>query len=129
MDGCHMSGMCFDAMKLYQTLTVPQIGDILQTVASTPSATPKSVSSLLTSPDLLLKLVFLSFISLAPILGRDKLRAWISSPSSETIESEKDERRFRWVSEWRSKIRIPSRSRSRRCSKSEDDISEKDTLP
>ena len=104
-----------------------QIGDILQTVAANPSSTAHSIPSLLRSPDIILKLILLSFLSLAPILGRDHLRGLISSRSpvgvvDETDDLEKDERRFRWVSEWRSKIRLPSTSRSRSGSESHDDF-------
>ena len=104
-----------------------QIGDILQTVAANPSSTVHSIPSLLRSPDIILKLVLLSFLSLAPILGRDYLRAWISPRSlthveGETDNPEKDERHFRWVSEWRSKIRLPSKSRSRSGSESHGDF-------
>ena len=93
-----------------------QIGDILQTVAANPSSTAQSIPSLLRSPDIIMKLILLSFLSLAPILGRDYLRGWVSPRcpvDAETDVLEKDERRFRWVSEWRTKIRLPSKSRSR----------------
>lgn len=104
-----------------------QIGDILQTVAANPSSTAHSIPSLLRSPDIILKLILLSFLSLAPILGRDHLRGLISPRSPVGVEDEadsleKDERRFRWVSEWRSKIRLPSKSRSRSGSESHDDF-------
>ncbi|KAG7449144.1 uncharacterized protein BT62DRAFT_929134 [Guyanagaster necrorhizus] len=96
------------------TAVTCQIGDILQTVASAPSPTPQTVSSLLLSPQIMVKLVFLSFLSLAPILGREHLRAWLSSDQSHlgTAESERVSR-WTWVQEWRHKIRIPSRSRTR----------------
>ncbi|KAK0468477.1 snare associated Golgi protein-domain-containing protein [Desarmillaria tabescens] len=95
------------------TAVTCQIGDILQTVASAPSPTPQTVSSLLLSPQIIVKLVFLSFLSLAPILGREHLRAWLSS--DEELGSAESERvsRWTWVQEWRDKIRIPSRSRTR----------------
>lgn len=82
------------------------------------------------SPDILIKLAFLSFLSLAPILAKDRLKALIStsasgsatplSPLSEkgTIisseQSERDEKRvsrWTWMKEW--KVRLPSRSRTR----------------
>ncbi|KAK0206674.1 snare associated Golgi protein-domain-containing protein [Desarmillaria ectypa] len=95
------------------TAVTCQIGDILQTVASAPSPTPQTVSSLLLSPQIIVKLVFLSFLSLAPILGREHLRAWLSS--DEELGSAESDRvsRWTWVQEWRYKIRIPSRSRTR----------------
>ncbi|KAA1466366.1 hypothetical protein DENSPDRAFT_831181 [Dentipellis sp. KUC8613] len=94
------------------TAVTCQIGDILQTVAATPSPNPQSISSVLASPDIIIKLVFLSFLSLAPILGRDYLRAWISSAGKDALSSERAPR-WAWVKEWRAKVRIPSRSRSR----------------
>ena len=103
------------------TAVTCQIGDILQTVASTPSPTPQSVQSLLTSPEIILKLVFLSFLSLAPILGRNHLQALVSHSTStspldgEMSEVTGDERttRWAWVKDWRERIRVPSRSRAR----------------
>jgi hypothetical protein len=112
------------------TAVTCQIGDILQTVAYAPSATPQTVSSLLMSPDIIVKLVLLSFLSLAPILARDRLKALIStssgsnsatpSPPSEKVaaipseQSERDEKRvsrWTWMREW--KVRLPSRSKTR----------------
>ncbi|KAF9075720.1 snare associated Golgi protein-domain-containing protein [Rhodocollybia butyracea] len=112
------------------TAVTCQIGDILQTVAYAPSATPQTVSSLLMTPRIIVKLVFLSFLSLAPILARDYLKALISvstsvSESASATGSEKsavmsseqsdlDEKRvsrWTWMKEW--KVRLPSRSRTR----------------
>ncbi|KXN89641.1 hypothetical protein AN958_05508 [Leucoagaricus sp. SymC.cos] len=95
------------------TAVTCQIGDILQTVASTPSPTPESISSLLVTPHIILKLVFLSFLSLAPILGRERLRSMIHP--SVTRQSPVDERspRRNWVRDWRTKIRMASKTRSR----------------
>lgn len=73
------------------TAVTCQIGDILQTVARTPGApgTQTSVQELLTRPEILAKLVFLSFLSLAPILGREKLRRWVSRDAE--VAKEEDE--------------------------------------
>jgi len=98
------------------TAVTCQIGDILQTLASTPSPNPQTISSVLTSPPIIIKLVFLSFLSLAPILGRDYLKAWVSPTiSSASIEGQTEERisRWMWVKDWRAKVRLPSRSRTR----------------
>ncbi|KAH9844259.1 snare associated Golgi protein-domain-containing protein [Rhodofomes roseus] len=102
------------------TAVTCQIGDILQTVASNPSPTQQSVRDLLTSPQIIFKLVFLSVLSLAPILGRNRLREWIatsvtSSPSALRGADQREERtsRWAWVRDWQSKIRVPSRSRTR----------------
>jgi uncharacterized membrane protein YdjX (TVP38/TMEM64 family) len=87
------------------TAVTCQIGDILQTVASAPSPTPQTVSSLVASPEILFKLFLLSFLSLAPILGRDRLRTLLSSEpavSQSPVEPKK---------KWRIHLRIPSRSR------------------
>ncbi|KAG1752721.1 uncharacterized protein EDB91DRAFT_532319 [Suillus paluster] len=99
------------------TAVTCQIGDILQTVASTTSPSQQTVSSLLTSPDILIKLAFLSFLSLAPILGRERLRSLISaspSPQSNRSSLTQDERvsRWTWVQEW--KMRLSSQSRTQR---------------
>jgi len=93
------------------TAVTCQIGDILQTVASTPSPTPQTVSSLLTSPEIIFKLVFLSFLSLAPIMARDQLRNFITS--GHDMSEEERLSRWTWVHEWRNKIRLSSRSRPR----------------
>lgn len=82
------------------------------------------------TPKIIVKLVFLSFLSLAPILARDHLKALISvstsvSESASATGSEKtavisseqsdlDEKRvsrWTWMKEW--KVRLPSRSRTR----------------
>jgi hypothetical protein len=109
------------------TAVTCQIGDILQTVASTPSPNPKSVQDLLTSPEILTKLIFLTILSLAPILGRDHLSSWVSSSTSASVKAEmavldtKDERvsRWAWVKDWRDKIHVSSRSRGRDAIKQE----------
>ncbi|KAG7096883.1 hypothetical protein E1B28_004289 [Marasmius oreades] len=99
------------------TAVTCQIGDILQTVASTPSPTPQTVSSLLLSPNVIFKLILLSFLSLAPILAKDRLKALASGTETPSHtagtgpESEKDSRMRSWVKRW--KVRLPSRSRTR----------------
>lgn len=69
------------------------------------------------SPHIILKLVFLSFLSLAPILGRDRLRTMIhpSVTRHHVATSSEDERspRRNWVRDWRTKIRMASKTRSR----------------
>ncbi|KAI6034274.1 snare associated Golgi protein-domain-containing protein [Pisolithus microcarpus] len=77
------------------TAVTCQIGDILQT-------------SLLASPDIVLKLVVLSFLSLAPILGRERLRALVLKSPSQQPELDKRN----WLLKWPTTIRLPSRSRS-----------------
>ncbi|EDR12445.1 uncharacterized protein LACBIDRAFT_311852 [Laccaria bicolor S238N-H82] len=104
------------------TAVTCQIGDILQTVASTPSPTPQTISSLLTTPEIIFKLVFLSFLSLAPILGRDHLRAMISPSASSDDPSSARQPKWIWVQEWRTKIRLPSRSRTPERQQKEDQL-------
>ncbi|CDO71268.1 hypothetical protein BN946_scf184908.g25 [Trametes cinnabarina] len=117
------------------TAVTCQIGDILQTVATNPRPTSQSVQSLLTSPEIIIKLVFLSFLSLAPILGRNRLREWLSSkaPLEQTASSLEDDRasRWAWVKEWRSRIRSASRSRTREALEKELEtlVREKESLP
>jgi len=118
------------------TAVTCQIGDILQTVASAPSPTPQTVSSLLTSPEIVVKLACLSFLSLAPILGRERLRSLITHSASpkptEMPSAADDERmpRWAWVHDWRARIRMPSRSQSRAPGQQELDalMSEKEGL-
>jgi hypothetical protein len=74
----------------------------------------------LTSPEILTKLAFLSFLSLAPILGRDRLRSLIS-PGSPSREDERQSR-WTWVNDWRTKIRFSSRSRTRETSRKQLEI-------
>jgi hypothetical protein len=119
MDRGDMSGRCFQFLDWTrkQSLTLLsfiQIGDILQTLASTPSPNPQTISSVLASPSIIIKLVLLSFLSLAPILGREHLKAWLS-PANLSVEGETEERisRWMWVKEWRAKVRLPSQSRTR----------------
>lgn len=105
----------------------PQIGDILQTVVATPSPNPQTISSILMSPSIIVKLVLLSALSLAPILGRDYLRSWLSPTAAAAAADVSDgleERasRWAWVSEWRVKVRSISPSRSRSRSSSEEDL-------
>lgn len=107
------------------TAVTCQVGDILQTVASTPSPTPQTVQSLLTSPDIIIKLAFLSFLSLAPILLRNRLHSLISSTISsasrldeegfntEKVSASVSASRWVWIRDWAGRIRVPSRSRSR----------------
>ncbi|KAF8195821.1 snare associated Golgi protein-domain-containing protein [Mycena galopus ATCC 62051] len=117
---------CFIGVLPWTAVTC-QIGDILQTVASHPSPTPQTVSSLLASPAILTKLVLLSFLSLAPILGRDYLRAIIShgieTPPVDASAEDSEKRPSRWgvawVHDWRTKIRIASRSRTRAASQTQ----------
>ena len=56
--------------------------------------------------------MFLSILSLAPILGRDYLKARLSPAISPMGQSEERVSRWMWVKEWRSKVRLPSRSRT-----------------
>lgn len=114
------------------TAVTCQIGDILQTVASNPSPTPQTMQSVLASPEILLKLAFLSFLSLAPILGRDYLRSWLSTSEEASLSREVERvSRWAWVKEWQSKIRVPSRSRTRAALRKELEAltQEKQTLP
>ncbi|KAJ6539410.1 snare associated Golgi protein-domain-containing protein [Mycena capillaripes] len=117
---------CFIGSLPWTAVTC-QIGDILQTVASHPSPTPQTVSSLLTSPAIITKLVLLSFLSLAPILGREHLRALISHDQSPVADGSTDEKRtsrwsVAWVQDLRTKIRMPSRSRTREASQHQLDL-------
>ena len=87
---------------------------------------------MLTSPPIIIKLVFLSFLSLAPILGRDYLKAWLSPTMSPVgIDGQIEERvsRWIWVSEWRTKVRLPSRPRTPRDPELELETSVAEKMP
>ncbi|KAG6331861.1 hypothetical protein ID866_7228 [Astraeus odoratus] len=109
---CQVSGGHFLCKRV--TIDPSQIGDILQTVASAPLPAHETVTSLLASPDIIIKLIVLSFLSLAPILARERLRALISkSPQLRTDRARLDKQERRnWICRWQTKIRLPSRSRS-----------------
>jgi len=109
------SGVCGVSLKdcmfgtfigcLPWTAVTCQIGDILQTVASTPTPTPQTLSSLLASPDIIFKLIFLSVLSLAPILGRTHLRAMIPV-STRSPNLEEQEIKWTLVNDLRPKTAI-----------------------
>ncbi|KAG8987050.1 hypothetical protein FRB90_003621 [Tulasnella sp. 427] len=74
------------------TAVTCQIGDILQTVASSTSseeASGQTLSSLLTSPSIIFKLVFLSLLSLGPVLLRDKLGELLSGSKAKSLRRER----------------------------------------
>ncbi|KAF8603563.1 hypothetical protein BDV93DRAFT_544724 [Ceratobasidium sp. AG-I] len=65
------------------TAVTCQIGDILQTLATgSTSSDPKTLSSLLSSPAIIFKLVLLSLLSLGPVLYRNKLSAVLAGASA-----------------------------------------------
>ncbi|KAG9011567.1 hypothetical protein FRB94_008136 [Tulasnella sp. JGI-2019a] len=68
------------------TAVTCQIGDLLQTVAvktsTSPDAPAETLSSLLSSPSIIVKLIVLSLISLGPVLLRDKLGSIIARHAS-----------------------------------------------
>lgn len=77
------------------TAVTCQIGDILQTfgrVSSTMATgvdtQPATIQSVLTQPSILLELVFLSVLSLAPILGRDRLRKLVTPIENSASDKE-----------------------------------------
>ena len=86
-----------------------QIGDIMQTVATTTTADPETLGSLLHSPNVVFKLAALTFVSLVPILARDRLKGLIGrAPEQEEAEPKvavmKDARGQRWWSkQWRAR--------------------------
>ncbi|PVG00498.1 hypothetical protein CPB86DRAFT_701147 [Serendipita vermifera] len=72
------------------TAVTCQIGDILQTVASAPISPnaqgQMTVSSVLTSPQTVIKLVVLTLVSLAPILAKERLKTWLNGGEDESSE-------------------------------------------
>jgi uncharacterized membrane protein YdjX (TVP38/TMEM64 family) len=72
------------------TAVTCQIGDILQTLAvSSTSSDPKTLSSLLSSPSIIFKLVLLSLLSLGPVLYRNKLTALLGGSTAVEALDEK----------------------------------------
>ncbi|KDQ12719.1 hypothetical protein BOTBODRAFT_97574, partial [Botryobasidium botryosum FD-172 SS1] len=66
------------------TAVTCQVGDILQTLAAskaTGAASTETLSSVLSSPGVIMKLIFLSALSLGPVLGREKLKGLIGTGS------------------------------------------------
>jgi hypothetical protein len=103
VDCSNMSGMTYPTLHYAKNrFSSCQIGNILQTVASTPTPTPQTLSSLLASPEIIFKLVFLSVLSLAPILGRTRLRAMIPI-STHSPNREDQETKWSLVDDWRTK--------------------------
>jgi hypothetical protein len=77
-------------------------------VSSTSSADPETLSSLLHSPNVILKLAALTFVSLVPILARDKLKSLITRAPEHEAESKramtKDAQSKRWwYKHWRAR--------------------------
>ncbi|EKM80104.1 hypothetical protein AGABI1DRAFT_113326 [Agaricus bisporus var. burnettii JB137-S8] len=98
------------------TAVTCQIGDILQTVVSTSSnSTPESISSILMSPRIIIKLALLSFLSLAPILARNRLRKMIHPSVFQSSPENEQSSRRNWVRDLRTKI-SKTRSRDRKPS-------------
>jgi len=58
-----------------------QIGDIFHTFSTNLVPSAHSLSTLLLSPNVILKLVFLTLVSLAPVLYREKLMQLLGSGS------------------------------------------------
>ncbi|KAG8742579.1 hypothetical protein FRC10_001244 [Ceratobasidium sp. 414] len=109
------------------TAVTCQIGDILQTLAvSSTSSDPKTLSSLLSSPSIIFKLVLLSLLSLGPVLYRNKLTALLGgSTAVEALDEKPVPVSPRWkVWQWRRDSSDSSRPRSpeRRL---EEDLDEK----
>ncbi|KAG8720311.1 hypothetical protein FRC08_000607 [Ceratobasidium sp. 394] len=72
------------------TAVTCQIGDILQTLAvSSSSSDPKTLSSLLSSPSIIFKLVLLSLLSLGPVLYRNKLTSLLGGSTTVEVLDEK----------------------------------------
>jgi hypothetical protein len=65
------------------------------------------------SPRIIIKLALLSFLSLAPILARDRLRRMIHPSVFQSSSENEQSPRRNWVRDLRSKIRMTSKTRSR----------------
>jgi len=82
------------------TAVTCQIGDILHAVGVTgvgavdgdgTAMGSQTLSSVLASPKIIFQLIFLSVLSLAPVLGRDWLRRFISSSTQGATKAESQE--------------------------------------
>ena len=62
-----------------------QIGDIFHTFSANLVPSAHSLSTILFSPNVILKLVFLTFISLGPVMYREKLVRLLSSSTEEDV--------------------------------------------
>ncbi|EJD53572.1 hypothetical protein AURDEDRAFT_110394 [Auricularia subglabra TFB-10046 SS5] len=127
------------------TAVTVQIGDILQSVAAAPTAatTQQTIGQVLASPSVVAKLVFLTLLSLGPILARSRLSALIGydadaegadiSDASAAAEKRDSLQRARRWSAW---MRVPeplrrSLSKHRASSSSDEEeipLTEKDDL-
>lgn len=130
------------------TAVTVQVGDILMSVARAPSAatTQQTVTELLTSPAVIAKLVFLTLLSLGPILARGWLSALIgydaeaarSAPELESSaaaekrsEFSRSTRTRRW-SAWMAAMRFPGRrslSKQRASGAFDDELYDEEGIP
>ncbi|KAF8529207.1 hypothetical protein BU17DRAFT_73378 [Hysterangium stoloniferum] len=92
------------------TAVTCQVGDIVQTVASTSgSGSSQTITSVLHSPNVVLKLAILTLVSLVPILARDRLKSLIGRAPEPTevgsdiamIKGVDDKKR--WFQLWRAR--------------------------
>ncbi|KII95128.1 hypothetical protein PLICRDRAFT_99146 [Plicaturopsis crispa FD-325 SS-3] len=96
------------------TAVTCQIGDILQTVSSGSNGEgSETVGALLTSPGVIAKLACLTLLSLAPILARDKLKAFVTPTARPDATEEEMRGRARWVNWVKGLARSKSRQRTR----------------
>ena len=131
------------------TAVTVQIGDILMSVAQAPSAatTQQTVAELLTSPAMLAKLVFLTLLSLGPILARGRLAALIGmdgdkseddadleakAAAEKRAEAARSSTRARRWSAWMTSVPFPGRrslSKHRSSGACDDELYDDDGIP
>ncbi|TFK55971.1 hypothetical protein OE88DRAFT_1641724 [Heliocybe sulcata] len=88
------------------TAVTCQLGDILQSVAVGDNV-GVGVGQMMARPEMIARLVFLTILAGAPVLGKEKLKNMITPAEDE--EMTERGRRWAWVKEWRK--RLGSRSR------------------
>ncbi|KZW04249.1 hypothetical protein EXIGLDRAFT_663735 [Exidia glandulosa HHB12029] len=110
------------------TAVTVQVGDILQTVAGSPTSTStqQTISEVLASPSIIFKLVFLTLLSLGPILARSRLSALIGYDSgadrdASSAEKHDNARGRRW-SAWMAQLPLRRSMSKARGSESEDEV-------
>ncbi|EPQ59462.1 hypothetical protein GLOTRDRAFT_55479 [Gloeophyllum trabeum ATCC 11539] len=86
------------------TAVTCQLGDILQSMAVGDNV-GVGVGEMLARPEMIARLVFLTVLAGAPVLGKEKLKAMITP--SEDAMTERG-RRWAWVKEWRARLRSRS---------------------
>ncbi|KZT20400.1 hypothetical protein NEOLEDRAFT_1158703 [Neolentinus lepideus HHB14362 ss-1] len=93
------------------TAVTCQLGDILQSVAVGDNV-GVGVGQMLARPEMIARLIFLTLLAGAPVLGKEKLKSMVTPAESD--EMTERGRRWAWVKEWRKRLGSLSRDGQRR---------------